>query len=88
MNIYALEGHRVVCDTYEAGYPVEREDAEKHLVIGQTYTVDRTEVGGWSTCVYLKEFPGKGFNSVFFKDAEDQPVEKGKEHPDWSRYNR
>ena len=36
------------------------------LEVGKEYTIDRTEVHSWHTKIYLKEFPNKSFNSVWF----------------------
>lgn len=41
------------------------------LEVGETYTVENVEVHSWHTLVYLKEFPGKEFNSVVFEEIED-----------------
>ncbi len=68
MNIHAQTGDKVICSTFDAGYPLEQEHAKKHLVIGQQYTVDYTVIHDWSTDVYLQELPEIRFNSVFFED--------------------
>ena len=31
------------------------------------YEVESVEIGGWRSEIKLKEFPGKKFNSVFFR---------------------
>lgn len=36
------------------------------LVPGKEYEVEHEEVHGWHTKIYLKDFPGKKFNSVHF----------------------
>lgn len=87
MNIYAMKGHKVKCETLEAGYDHHKRVAEKHLKVGNEYTVERTEVGGWHTDVYLQEFPDVAFNSVFFEDAIEQSEETDKEHPNYAEYN-
>lgn len=51
------------------GYLSDQESAKKLLVEGMIYTVDFTDVDDWHTDVYLKEFPGKPFNSVLFEEA-------------------
>ena len=43
------------------------DDPSEDLVYGQTYTVGREEVHSWHTLLFLAEFPGKGFNSCYFK---------------------
>lgn len=70
MDIYAKEGSKVVFDKPDAGYQGAVEKAAKHLTVGSTYTVERTEVGGWSTDVYLKEVEGVSFNSCMFSDID------------------
>ena len=34
MNIYALEGHKVKCHTFNAGYDYHKKIAEQYLEIG------------------------------------------------------
>lgn len=55
--------------TGHGGYDSEQARARELLTIGATYTIERTEVGGWRTDVYLKELPGKSFNSVMFEEV-------------------
>lgn len=69
MNIYAKHGDKVVCDTLDAGYDHHKEVAAKYLEVGKEYTIEETVVGDWYTDVYLQEFPGIEFNSVFFEDV-------------------
>jgi hypothetical protein len=88
MNNYAINGHKVVCSTLDAGYDYDKEVASKHLEIGKEYTIDYTIVDSWSTDVYLVEFPNVRFNSVFFEDVDEQSNENTKSHPDYLRYNR
>lgn len=40
------------------------------LEIGKEYTVEDIEVHAWHTLVFLKEFPGKSFNSVIFRELK------------------
>jgi hypothetical protein len=67
MNIYAKEGDKVIFLGSNEG--VEKwgncDNPNKVLTIGETYTVDHTEVHSWHTKVFLKEKPG-AFNSVVF----------------------
>ena len=88
MNIYAIEGHKVRCYTFNAGYDYDKQKAEKYLELGKEYTIDYTIVDSCSTDVYLKEFPNIKFNSVFFEDVVEQSEEDDKNHPMWSWYNR
>jgi len=43
------------------------DDPRGLLVEGQVYELERKEVHTWHTKYYLKEFPGKKFNSVSFE---------------------
>jgi hypothetical protein len=83
MNIYALKGHKVTCETLFAGYNYDQELARKYLEIGKEYTVEKTKVYSWHTHVWLQEFPNVIFNSVFFEDAVKQSEKKDKQHPDY-----
>ena len=67
MKIDAKENTKVIY-TGKGGYNYHKEDANKHLIKGNVYTVLRTEIGGFYTDVYLKEFPTQNFNSVMFQD--------------------
>lgn len=67
MNIYARSGDKVKY-LAENGHDDQLIDANKFLEKGMVYTVDKTIVYGWHTDVYLREFPGKAFNSVHFED--------------------
>lgn len=42
------------------------DDPDEHLVRGQTYTIERTEIHSQHTKVFLEGFPGLKFNSVSF----------------------
>ncbi|MEL1246321.1 hypothetical protein AAEO56_18760 [Flavobacterium sp. DGU11] len=87
MNIYALKGHKVRCSDLDNGYEYQQEIARRHLVLGEVYTIDKTEVGSSSTKVMLQEVPGVFFNSVFFDDVVPQGQADDKAHPDYWRYN-
>jgi len=89
MNIYALQGHKVIVPEsgFNGGTEWDREYALKHLKLGETYTVKRTEVSGSSTRVYLEGIDAS-FNSCLFRDVERQSGAKDKEHPDWLYWNR
>ena len=60
-----MEGTKVKY-TGEGGYAHHKEHANKHLKVGEVYTIDQTDVGEWHTDVYLKEVPNQAFNSVHF----------------------
>ena len=88
MNIYALNGHKVICGTLNGGYSQDKEKAEKYLEIGKEYIIEKTHVSNWYTEVWLQEFPGVRFNSVFFEDSVEQGEEMDSEHPDYGRYHK
>lgn len=69
IDIYSKEGTKVKY-TGKGGYDHHKEHANKHLKIGDIYTIDHTDVHAWNTNVYLKEIPNEGFNSVHFIYAE------------------
>lgn len=69
IDIYSEEGTKVKY-TGEGGYDHHKKQANKHLKVGEIYTIEYTDVGGWHTDVYLKEVPNQAFNSVHFVDAE------------------
>jgi len=52
MNIFAIEGHKVICYTLDAGYETDKKRAKKYLQVGKLYTVEKTKVDNWSTDVY------------------------------------
>ena len=51
------------------GYKLERESAKDKLVIGQSYQVEKIQVGGWNTEVHLTNVSGS-FNSCLFERDE------------------
>jgi len=69
MNLEAKEGDKVVRATFAGGRPWQSEEMSKTFTLGEIYTVNRVTCEGWSATVSLKEFPGKGWNTVFFEDA-------------------
>jgi hypothetical protein len=69
MDIYSEEGTKVRFRN-KGGYDSEPKNAVKaRLVEGEIYTVNFTNVGGWSSDVILKEFPGRRFNTVMFEEV-------------------
>ncbi len=87
MNIYTLSGKKVRCVNLSGGYNYHQELAKKHLVVGEEYTVDYTDVGSWHTDVFLTEFPDVAFNSVFFENVDEQTPQEDASHPDYTKYN-
>ena len=51
------------------GYKLERESAKDKLVIGQSYQVEKIQVGSWNTEVYLQGHKNS-FNSCLFERDE------------------
>lgn len=86
MNIFSIKGHKVKCVNHDSGYDYEQKTARKHLVIGQEYTIEKTNVEGWYTNVYLQEFPDIIFNSTFFEDVRPQSIEETEKHPDYKHF--
>lgn len=71
MNINAKKGDKVILTYPYGGYPADQVAVKEYLKTGKTYTIEKTEVGAWSTKVWLKERPGKEFNSVHFEDYKE-----------------
>lgn len=93
MNIYAKKGDKVKLKTLNAGYDSEKEIVLHYLVLNEVYTVSCTEVGDFHTDVYLEEFPGVCFNSVFFEDYKELKDAKYwwkeiKENFDWKKVRK
>jgi hypothetical protein len=51
------------------GHPSDKAFAQKLLVHGYVYTVAFLDVHSCSSTLYLREFPGIGFNSVQFQNV-------------------
>mgnify|MGYP001611184639 CR=1 FL=1 len=71
MDIEAPEGTRVKFfgPVSEEGIKWGSHDDPRDLLqIEGEYIVDHTEIHSWHTKVFLKEFPGKSFNSVWFAE--------------------
>ena len=65
-----------VLTTHSAGYESEKERVkELNMQIGDKFIVNDIIIHSWKTDVYLDEFPGCKFNSVFFDFVD----ENGKE---------
>ena len=48
----------------------DSKQAKELLVEGQVYEVEKINIGGWISAIWLKEFPGKKFNTVHFERCE------------------
>jgi hypothetical protein len=68
MNTYAKKGEKITVTekTIKSGHISDQRKASEFLKVGKWYTVERTDVGKWSTVVFIQEVPGVGFNSVHF----------------------
>lgn len=70
MSLLSEPGEKIVFSFPNNGYEGDRNQAKRCLVEGQTYTIQRIEMHGSHTDVYLKELPDEeGFNSVLFSNA-------------------
>lgn len=92
MDIYAKRGHKVMANYVDGkicgGHDYQAEQAERVLKEGEVYTVDYTEVGGWSTDVVLIEFPDMIFNSCLFKNCNwcQKELDKITNHKDFHEH--
>lgn len=68
MSLDSKPGERMKFTGY-GGYDYQQEQAKKLLTVGHIYTVERVDVGDWSSTVEFKEFPGENFNTVMFEAA-------------------
>ena len=57
------------------GTELDKELADKHLVVDQVYKVTGLDVGGWSSKVYLDGFGYTAFNTVMFEEVHEQELE-------------
>lgn len=69
MDIYSKKGSKIIFKHENYGYSSHQETAEKHLKLGEIYTVNHTDIYGWHTDVYLDEVPSVAFNSVMFENT-------------------
>jgi len=53
----------------QVNYGGGSDDPRGLLKEGKIYTLQRKEAHSWHTKYYLKEFPGKKFNSVCFEEV-------------------
>ncbi len=67
MDIHAPHGTPVIFANPNSGYTHDQEMAARYLKVGETYTVEFTNVGNFQTHVGLREFPRVAFNSVLFE---------------------
>lgn len=57
------------------GTELDKEHANKHLVVDQVYKVTGLDVGGWSSKVYLDGFGYTAFNTVMFEEVHERELE-------------
>jgi len=67
LNIYSKKGAKLIY-LDKNGYDTQREEANKFLKKGEIYTVDHVDIFKSTSTVFLKEFPGMGFNMVMFRN--------------------
>lgn len=87
MEIFAIQGHKVIFDNPDSGLMSDQIKAKEHLTVGSIYTVLETIVGRSSSVVMLEEVKGQEFNTVMFSDVEPQNVEDTESHEDWVMFN-
>ncbi len=68
MDINATPGTKVSFHNPTAGWASDGRNANKHLVVGEVYTVKMIRIDDWVTHVWLEEVPDVSFNSVMFED--------------------
>lgn len=56
---------------YDGGWWACRKNAPL-LTVGEVYNLTYIDVHGWYSEVYLKEIPGKTFNSVLFEEVKEE----------------
>ena len=84
MEIYARPNHIVQYVSPSLNYYLPtKENAEKHLTLGNIYTVERTSVNRSSTIVYLIGYKDIPFSSSQFIDAIKQPEHWRQGHIDY-----
>ena len=81
MNIWAIKGHKVKLK--EESYEIE--GVLKTLELEKEYLIERTEVGGSHTSVYLQGFK-RAFNSVNFEDVAEQTLLDDIKHDNYFKW--
>ena len=75
MPIDAEEGTKVVFAFPNNGMSGDRSHLQRlGLQEGQEFTVEATDAHGFSTTLYLREFPGEQFNTVNFALTQNIPT--------------
>lgn len=87
VSIYSEPGTKVVY-TGKGGYDYQKEEYGKVLKVGETYTIEESDIGSWSSVFYLEEVPGKAFNTVLFAEEGWNMMEQLLEDlNDWSKFS-
>lgn len=72
MDIFNNTKRKVVCvSNHDDGWWACKLNAHL-LTVGEIYTLACIDVHSWHSEVYLKEIPGKTFNSVLFEEVEEE----------------
>lgn len=64
--LHCERGCKVKAVDLDAGWSYDSKQAHELLTEGQVYEVESVRVGGCCSSIWLKEFPGKRFNTVHF----------------------
>ncbi len=73
----------LICCKVPSDNPMGCFSNAKLLKVGMQYHMTHCQVHDWYTDVYLKEFPGKAFNSVLFEEmlTHREMIESKLKHP-------
>lgn len=71
MDNSSPKGTKVKFAYENAGTNYHIKKAKEHLILGEVYTVDYTDVHAFKTIVYLQEAPGIEFTSVQFAPLKE-----------------
>ena len=82
--ICSHQGDKLVFVNPDGGYPGECINAQKHLKVGQTYTISEIHIGQSHTSIYFKSDRWMPFNSCHFVTEADYPAWKAREDSDES----
>lgn len=68
MDIHSLKvGDKLICADNKENNWGSCDSAPQNLSVGETYIIEKFEIHSWHTKIWLKEKPGKVFNSVHFE---------------------
>lgn len=66
IHMHSERGCRVKVKSVTNGWNSDIEKAQKYFNVGDVYTVENVEIGGFISYLTLKEFPNIKFNTVNF----------------------